>query len=511
MAYPVYQRREQVQYPDPKNMVVNWSRAADKITEGITEGISLGMKIKESKEKSAMNLANLKSLDVATRTKQFELQTAEMRRAALLRMDALTEKNLDAQNQINYSASAISAAQAKSAMQAKMNAQDLQALEINTQYLDPIEDIINNASVMEARIAQVGDPSVAYQYLNDAKKEVDELRGKIGINISTFAQRLKRGKNDARADQISKLDPIVLEERFLGKVMVPIYTNELKKYDYGLYAGGDIGDIEKPTAITTTSVTMVPWTVAKNYWRGKMSTETFESVRESASNPEKFDKLAREQGLGHLLPKVVTPAVGVDGVPLDLKFMKPAGENETISEQARRELVLAGEKSPLNVATGSITQKLSEKLTTHEFSVVSGLINPGTGLLSYSPAIARETGSIVKWLAEKTGIGIEASYKLHDKIKNILPRAGEATKAFRGNPANVEAENKFWEGRRNDLYAELPTASPARKAVINEAIGLINQQHLKPQTEFPDEASARAYGWKTGDTITINGRPGTLD
>jgi len=82
----------------------------------------------------------------------------------------------------------------------------------------------------------------------------------------------------------------------------------------------------------------------------------------------------------------------------------------------------------------------------------------------------------VQWIAEKTGIGIKAADKLHDKLRDLLPMAGEAEDAFMSDPEKVTAETDHWVERRARLAAELKTATPARKLVINETIGLINEK-----------------------------------
>jgi len=48
--YPVYQHPNNVRYPNPRQSVVNWASAGDKIMRGITEGINLGRKIKMQNE-----------------------------------------------------------------------------------------------------------------------------------------------------------------------------------------------------------------------------------------------------------------------------------------------------------------------------------------------------------------------------------------------------------------------------------------------------------------------------
>ena len=102
--YPVYQHQNIVKYPNPRQSVVNWASAGDKIMRGITEGVEMGVRIKDSRTKSMVAAQNIAQSQAAVIEAKRAGDLDKMRADSRLQLDQLAQEELERQATIKKSA-----------------------------------------------------------------------------------------------------------------------------------------------------------------------------------------------------------------------------------------------------------------------------------------------------------------------------------------------------------------------------------------------------------------------
>ena len=478
MAFPVLKPQDTRRYPDAKTTVVDWSGFGQKLMQGVVAGIGLSQSIKKSNEESALAAMNIKNQQSAIAARSIELTLKQKQSESTLALHGQQQKINDLRMQTEFSATRLAADALKAQREYGKERRIVGALATLNRNDDAYSDALHNHAKAELDMGGIVDPVQMQQRLNEWEREVTELEKTLGMSLAKLGMGIAKDSPEV-TEKLVSFEPKVMQEKFMDTLIVPILASELSErevQDFGGMLGGMGG---MPYTETTTKEVNVPLKIAKTKWLYGRSLGTFDDLRVNTPDRAAFDKWAKKQGLGKLLsrpvPGVEPGPVMDEGVSSGIKAIRPGLATERISEQAGRAMRDITIESPLIKSTQSFTQKLREKLTSKEFTLLQAITGNPIGAL-LSPNMLRGGTEAVQWIAEKTGIGIKAADKLHDKLRDLLPMAGEAEDAFMSDPEKVTAETDHWVERRARLAAELKTATPARKLVINETIGLINEQ-----------------------------------
>jgi hypothetical protein len=464
MAYPIYEQRTQRNYPDPKSVMIDWAGAGEKIMRGITEGVELGLKIKDSRQNALLTAARIRQSDEAVAASQIETGLHQRTTDAALALDHLQTQRLQAEFQRNFSAAAVQNDALTQALTLQQTQRETQANAALTQNDAMFNDVQANAINIKLAMETTNDPSIRQQNLDLLKEDWNNLQEAIGMEPTKLAMSLR--KDDPRAQQLAMLNPILTQKQYLLDMMVPIRSSVLTQTEYDTsepYAAG-----KQSSDKTTTSITMVPLSVARSHWQAGQSLETFTGLRDNAADPASFDKWAKESGLGKL---IATPAPAPAATSAPIAPLTPQETaNPIITEKANDLVHSMASNSPLEKETGSLWQKLRGSIS-GKTAAVLGLSIPGS-TLAIAPIIRSEAEG-VKWIADKTGFGIPQATALRDKIREWLPKAEDAQNQFNADPAKVDANNQYWNDQKASLTKEMQTAAPQRQKIIQKALDLM--------------------------------------
>ena len=503
--YPVYQHPNIVKYPNPRQSVVNWASAGDKIMRGITEGVELGRKIKMQNEV-------LRVSKVTTARKQEETTSK-------LATDKLQQDRMTADYLQNYSAAAIRTDILTKNLMLQKVERETQANATLTQNDSMFNDMQVNATNIKLAMETTNDPSVRQGYLDQKKEDVANFQEVTGVELMKLAMSLQ--KDDPRAQQLAMLNPVLAQKQYLLDMLVPIQTSVLTQTDF---------DASDPTAMmmgkqsfdqSRTSTTMVPLSTARSYWQSGQSLSTFDGLQRNAADPALFDKWAKESGLGKLLEKA----------PVVVAGQAPAATAPTAELTALQ----TGEKVKfkINGKDVEVDQSLSDRLagemlswpktaSIYKDSPIGKLVTPvklaALGVSGISsimmPALSP---TIVNWVAR--GARVAEFRKLHTtafKQKNLQYFEGQLEKLdtkIRALPETATSERNelgiTYKQTRDFLTALKKDYGVAEDTTVDDAAANVTKG--KALDDFPDEASARKAGKIKGDLVTINGRKARLN
>ena len=474
MAFPVLKPQDTRRYPDAKTTVVDWSGFGQKLMQGVVAGIGLSQSIKKSNEESALSAIKIKQTQAAIDAQKTSTALAQEASVRESTRHALIVEQMKAENATKYSATRLATDQLQANRLYGQEVRQAKSLGIMTEHDEAYNDLIINRANLQMQADNQSDPGARQIIVDEMNKETKRWEKRTGLSVTKLATSLP--KDDQRAAQLALFDPMLTQTTLMNNMMVPLLSSVRTESEYNPFGPeAMMGTPRQDLTLTKQTIEMVPLATAKQYWLAGMSLSTLEDMQKNTANPEAFARWKTANGLEKIVPGVEPGPVMDEGVSSEIKAIRPGLATERISEQAGRAMRDITIESPLIKSTQSFTQKLREKLTSKEFTLLQAITGNPIGAL-LSPNMLRGGTEAVQWIAEKTGIGIKAADKLHDKLRDLLPMAGEAEDAFMSDPEKVTAETDHWVERRARLAAELKTATPARKLVINETIGLINEK-----------------------------------
>jgi len=336
MAYPIYQRQERVQYPNPRNMVVDWSKAGNKLVAGLLEGVNLGLKIKESRENSAIKASNLKTSALARQMAEVELD--------------ITKKNSD--NMIREST-------------AKANIADAQAATVQSETYRQAQEANNKIAISAGQIKLQSDHIMGQiQEMNklDDVMEYKSLLGKLSIvkddpidgpRAIERLNELATTKGSPVIDYQNLTDVWEINMAGTGKALQPAVKLPTMNEINGTLTSSDIYKINTGEMVTRTS-------------EDAYGMITQKQVPELLTSPEYFDRLASNPEFAKKQIIKQTAPMRKKNIDFLRTNMSPAnqmktglpeltGERERITTEAGTEIITlpSGKKEKVKIGLGA--------------------------------------------------------------------------------------------------------------------------------------------------------------
>ncbi len=306
--FPVYQNQVQRQYPDARTMVVDWASAGDKIMQGVVTGVNLGLKIKESRENTALRAMQLKQTEAA----MFEAKRAgdlnERLTNQRLALDALREQEVSFDLARKQSETAIKTFEANASVQLQRAEASAQAVETLAIHNDSLTDLVANHSDLNDKLISASDFSEKRKIIDLYKTQADEFEAVTGKTMKQIAADLP--PNDPRIPILQALSPSALEAQFQN-ITVPIEMPRLVTTDPSFDA---LSPEEQESALqmmamtgkggvskTDTVIKFVPLNNAIQMWKSGNSLNTLQGLKETATDKQAFDKWAKSHGLDKII------------------------------------------------------------------------------------------------------------------------------------------------------------------------------------------------------------------
>lgn len=339
MAFPIFQVQEQRHYPDPRSMVVNWAAAGDKILKGAVEGIELGMKVKQSRENSALNAMNIQRSQVAINATLQEMRLNEKRTEQTLRLDAIEQRNRELDYARKTSADAQRTYDFNAAIQAAQAERTFGAMQALVEHESSLSDLMVNRGKLLAELDATSDFSSKRAIIDEYKREASEFEIATGRSLLELASALP--PNDQRAQLIAGLQPAVLETAFQN-TMVAVEMPRTIVSD-PMLSGDDSGMADIAMALgkggltkTDTTIKLMPLNQAVQIWKAGSSLNTLRELYDTAVDKKAFEKWAAKEGLSK---RIVAAPMGKTEVPVTEKPAVPETVKVTTPDGKTRDIV----------------------------------------------------------------------------------------------------------------------------------------------------------------------------
>jgi len=242
MAYPIYQRQERVQYPNPRNMVVDWSKAGNKLVAGLLEGVNLGLKIKESRENSAIKASNLKTSALARQMAEVELDITKKNSVNMIKESTAKANIADAQAAVVQSETYRQAQETKNKVAISKGQTQLQSAHImlEIQEMKKVDDIMEYKSLL-GKLSVVKDDPIEGPQAMERLNELATTPGSAVIDYQNLTDvwSINMVESGKTLDADTKLPTMnEINSTLTSSDIYKIYTGEKvvvkTKNDYGM-------------------------------------------------------------------------------------------------------------------------------------------------------------------------------------------------------------------------------------------------------------------------------------
>ena len=337
--FPIYQNQVQRNYPDARSMVVDFASVGDKILKGVTEGVELGLKVKQSRENSALNAMNIQRSQVAIDATLQEMRLNEKRTEQTLQLGKIEQRNKELDFARKTSENANRIYEANAATQAAQSERNLNAVQTLSQYADAVSDLTVNHANMLARLSETSDFSEQHKIVTEYQSQAQEFETMTGKSLIELAADLP--PNDPRSQILNGLRPSVLSAAFQD-TQVPIEVPRFITSD-PRFASADEADqqaLAEMIAMTgkggysksDMTIKFVPLKQATQMWKSGNSINTLKNMYQNANDQEAFMSWAKRNGLSKILtqPTDAKPAAESPPVPTTVTVKTASGKEVTV-------------------------------------------------------------------------------------------------------------------------------------------------------------------------------------